>query len=180
MIESEEDFIGEVCSSGIGQFPYCSEDEKFMNRQYNQEGLEESDEDWENETYESGLNKLKMGNAGYGFARIVAHHPYVILVAVTVFSTTCLVIPLTTKKLPNFSDPQLGFEARGTVIAQRLTAWNNLLEATRPSGNLLVNPIEQHTPVASNEIFNHIKPFPISKVCGLASHYFTNGKFEAH
>nr|CAD7587776.1 unnamed protein product [Timema genevievae] len=97
------------------------------------------------------------------FARIVAHHPYVILVAVTVFSTTCLVIPLTTKKLPNFSDPQLGFEARGTVIAQRLTAWNNLLEATRPSGNLLVNPIEQHTPVASNEILNHIKPFPISK-----------------
>ncbi|CAG2063579.1 unnamed protein product, partial [Timema podura] len=56
-----------------------------------------------------------------------------------------------------------GFEARGTVIAQRLTAWNNLLEATRPSGNLLVNPIEQHTPVASNEILNHIKPFPISK-----------------
>nr|CAD7412071.1 unnamed protein product [Timema poppensis] len=97
------------------------------------------------------------------FARIVAHHPYVILVAVTVFSTTCLIIPLTTKKLPNFSDPQLGFEARGTVIAQRLTAWSNLLEATRASGNLLVNPIEQHTPVASNEIHNHIKPFPISK-----------------
>lgn len=33
-----------------------------------------------------------------------------------------------------------GFEARGTVIGQKLTAWRNLLEETRPSGNLIPNP----------------------------------------
>ncbi|KAJ4434347.1 hypothetical protein ANN_22906, partial [Periplaneta americana] len=74
------------------------------------------------------------------FARIVAHHPYVILVAVAVFAGTCLIIPLTTKKPPDFSDPQLGFEARGTVLAQRLTAWKNLLDATGPSGPLVIDP----------------------------------------
>jgi hypothetical protein len=41
------------------------------------------------------------------FARIVAHHPYVILVAVAVFAGTCLIIPLTTRKPPDFSDPQM-------------------------------------------------------------------------
>ncbi|XP_066996222.2 protein dispatched [Anabrus simplex] len=79
------------------------------------------------------------------FARIVTHHPYVILVAVAVFAGTCLVIPLTTKTLPNFSDPQLGFETRGTVISQRLTAWRNLIKETGTFGELTVNPKELPT-----------------------------------
>lgn len=33
----------------------------------------------------------------------------------------------------------LGFETRGTEIANRLTAWHNLLEETRPSGRLTSN-----------------------------------------
>lgn len=33
-----------------------------------------------------------------------------------------------------------GFESRGTALAQRLTAWKNLLEATEPSGLLTTNP----------------------------------------
>ncbi|XP_012280511.1 protein dispatched [Orussus abietinus] len=78
------------------------------------------------------------------FSRVVAHHPYAILVAVFVFSTTCLIVPLTTKKFPDFSDPQLGFEARGTMLAQRLTAWQNLMDATRPRGNLVDNPLEYY------------------------------------
>ena len=33
-----------------------------------------------------------------------------------------------------------GFEARGTVLAQRLTAWTNLLDAASSSGPLTINP----------------------------------------
>jgi len=33
-----------------------------------------------------------------------------------------------------------GFEARGTVLAQRLTAWMNLLDAASSSGPLTTNP----------------------------------------
>lgn len=33
-----------------------------------------------------------------------------------------------------------GFEARGTDIAKKLTAWQNLVEETRPSGKLTSNP----------------------------------------
>ncbi|XP_066585770.1 protein dispatched [Prorops nasuta] len=78
------------------------------------------------------------------FSRVVAHHPYTILIAVFVFSSTCLIVPLTTKKFPDFSDPQLGFEARGTDLAQRLTAWQNLMKATKPRGKLTNNPLEYY------------------------------------
>nr|CAD7261477.1 unnamed protein product [Timema shepardi] len=52
MFESEEGLVGEICNSGGGQIQFCLEDEKIMNKPYNQRGLEESDEDWKNETYE--------------------------------------------------------------------------------------------------------------------------------
>lgn len=35
-----------------------------------------------------------------------------------------------------------GFEARGTPLAQRLTAWYNLMKATGAQGELVDNPIE--------------------------------------
>lgn len=37
-----------------------------------------------------------------------------------------------------------GFEARGTTLAQRLTAWVNLIEATHPRGELVENPLEYY------------------------------------
>jgi hypothetical protein len=33
-----------------------------------------------------------------------------------------------------------GFESRGTILAQRMTAWRNLLDATGPSGPLTIDP----------------------------------------
>lgn len=37
-----------------------------------------------------------------------------------------------------------GFEARGTMLAQRLIAWQNLLESNKPSGQLIDNPLEHY------------------------------------
>ncbi|XP_073987713.1 RND transporter family member dispatched isoform X1 [Rhodnius prolixus] len=79
------------------------------------------------------------------FARILAYHPFVVLSAVTVLCSTCIVISLTTIRLPNFKEPQLGFEARGTDISQRLTAWDNLRESLQPSGPLTVSPVLSNT-----------------------------------
>ncbi|KZC07514.1 Protein dispatched [Dufourea novaeangliae] len=78
------------------------------------------------------------------FSRIIAHHPYTILLGILIFSSTCLIVPLTVKKFPDFSDPQLGFEARGTTLAQRLIAWQNLMEASKPRGQLTDNPLEYY------------------------------------
>ncbi|KOC67518.1 Protein dispatched [Habropoda laboriosa] len=78
------------------------------------------------------------------FSRVIAHHPCTILMAILIFSSTCLIVPLAVKKFPDFSDPQLGFEARGTILAQRLIAWQNLLEANKPKGQLIDNPLEYY------------------------------------
>ncbi|XP_076175871.1 protein dispatched isoform X2 [Ptiloglossa arizonensis] len=51
------------------------------------------------------------------FSRVIAHHPYTVL---------------------------MGFEARGTTLAQRLIAWQNLMEASKPRGQLIDNPLEYY------------------------------------
>lgn len=43
----------------------------------------------------------------FWFPRLVAHHPYIILMVVFAFSSICLIIPLTTERLPDFTDPQM-------------------------------------------------------------------------
>ncbi|XP_014475791.1 PREDICTED: protein dispatched isoform X2 [Dinoponera quadriceps] len=91
------------------------------------------------------------------FSRMVVHYPYIILTTVLVFSLICLITPLVTKKFPDFSDPQMGFEARGTILAQRFTAWQNLMESTRASGELVDNPLEYYRYIQSQQLNVNIK-----------------------
>uniref|UniRef100_A0A182NZ92 SSD domain-containing protein n=1 Tax=Anopheles dirus TaxID=7168 RepID=A0A182NZ92_9DIPT len=76
------------------------------------------------------------------YYKLLARRPHLVLVAVGIFSIACIVVALCTRKLPDFDDPTLGFEARGTSIGKRWTAWRNLLEETSASGRLVANPKE--------------------------------------
>lgn len=77
------------------------------------------------------------------YYKLLAHRPHLILLFIGTLCVACIVVSLTTKRLPDFSDPTLGFEARGTKLGQRMTAWHNLLEETSPSGGkLIANPYE--------------------------------------
>ncbi|XP_030756335.1 protein dispatched-like [Sitophilus oryzae] len=78
------------------------------------------------------------------YTNFLIKHPYIVLLAISVFSCTCLTLPFTVKKiaLPKFQDPQMGFSTRGTLISNRLTTWQNLEEECRPSGYLTKNPKE--------------------------------------
>jgi protein dispatched 1 len=80
------------------------------------------------------------------FYKLLVFRPVLVLGAISVLSLSCILTAFYLKSLPNFSDPTLGFEARGTEISKKLTTWRNLLEETRPSGSLIVNPkeIQQH------------------------------------
>ncbi|XP_046400047.1 protein dispatched homolog 1 [Ischnura elegans] len=74
------------------------------------------------------------------YSRLLASHPYGVLLSVTFIFVALISLPFVTHKFPDFSDPQLGFESRQTPISSRLTAWDNLVEATRASGPLTFNP----------------------------------------
>ncbi|XP_049278174.1 protein dispatched [Anopheles funestus] len=76
------------------------------------------------------------------YYKLLARRPQLVLVAVGTFSVACIVVALFTRKLPDFDDPTLGFEARGTSIGKRWTAWRNLLEETSSAGRLVANPKE--------------------------------------
>lgn len=73
-------------------------------------------------------------------ARMIVRHPWLILFSISVLSVSCTLYPLLIKDFPTFTDPIIGFETRDTIIAQRIIAWENLLEETRPSKSLAVNP----------------------------------------
>lgn len=76
------------------------------------------------------------------FYKLLVFRPVLVLFVISVFSLSCILTALLLKSPPDFSDPTLGFEARGTEISKKLTTWRNLLEETRPSGSLIVNPRE--------------------------------------
>ncbi|KAL7286599.1 hypothetical protein TKK_0019098 [Trichogramma kaykai] len=86
-----------------------------------------------------------MAGAIRWYNRLLARRPWLVLAAVFCFSALCLVLPFAIEeKLPDFSDPQIGFEARGTPLAQRLTAWKNLMESSGPRGYFSINPLEYY------------------------------------
>lgn len=74
------------------------------------------------------------------YARQVANNPSLVILFVLVMTTTCIIIALTLNDLPTFKDPLLGFEPRGTELAQRTTAWKNLFESTSWNGPLTLYP----------------------------------------
>ncbi|CAK1604486.1 unnamed protein product [Parnassius mnemosyne] len=74
------------------------------------------------------------------YARFIVRHSYLYLFALSVILTVLTVIPLVYHDLPSFSDPIIGFETRGTTLAHRFIAWENLIDETRPSKRLAVNP----------------------------------------
>uniref|UniRef100_A0A336L3V2 CSON002639 protein n=1 Tax=Culicoides sonorensis TaxID=179676 RepID=A0A336L3V2_CULSO len=82
------------------------------------------------------------------YYKFLANRPYLLVLSIGIFSFSCIITSYVCNKLPDFSDPTVGFEARGTVIGQRLTAWRNLLEESGISGLITVNPKELIIPRA--------------------------------
>ncbi|XP_044742091.1 protein dispatched [Chrysoperla carnea] len=70
------------------------------------------------------------------FTRIISHHPYIIAFTSFLFSLYCVYSSIYVIPVPNFSDPQLGFETRGTTLSNRYVTWTNLLKELKPSGLL--------------------------------------------
>lgn len=89
------------------------------------------------------------------YARFIVRHSYLVLFTATVISTILTVIPLVCHNLPSFSDPIVGFETRGTPLAHRFIAWENLNDETRPSRRLAVNPKEIEDQIRMNHTYHN-------------------------
>lgn len=80
------------------------------------------------------------------YYKLLVNRPVLVLFTISFLSFSFILSVFLCKSPPDFSDPTLGFEARGTEISKKQTTWRNLLEETRPSRSLIVNPkeIQQH------------------------------------
>ncbi|XP_011895999.1 PREDICTED: protein dispatched homolog 1 isoform X2 [Cercocebus atys] len=60
----------------------------------------------------------------------------------TMFIVVCALVGVLVPELPDFSDPLLGFEPRGTAIGQRLVTWNNMVKNTGYKATLANYPFK--------------------------------------
>ncbi|XP_067619629.1 protein dispatched isoform X2 [Eurosta solidaginis] len=81
------------------------------------------------------------------YYNFLVRRPYLMVLAVAVLCTACITVSLTMNAAPDFSDPTLGFETRGTLLGKRLTAWNNLLHETSPTGSLVTDPSDYYNTI---------------------------------
>lgn len=76
------------------------------------------------------------------YAALIADWPVVVLGMCTVFIVVCALVGVLVPELPDFSDPLLGFEPRGTAIGQRLVTWNNMVKNTGYKATLANYPFK--------------------------------------
>uniref|UniRef100_A0A4W3KDJ9 Protein dispatched homolog 1 n=2 Tax=Callorhinchus milii TaxID=7868 RepID=A0A4W3KDJ9_CALMI len=76
------------------------------------------------------------------YAALIADWPVVVLGVCTVLIVICALFGILVLDLPDFSDPLLGFEPRGTAIGQRLVTWNNMVKNTGYKATLANYPFK--------------------------------------
>lgn len=64
------------------------------------------------------------------------------MLAVSSVCVAAIVASIFLGDVPDFTDPQAGFETRGTPISARLSAWSNLVDSISHAGPLTANPLE--------------------------------------
>ncbi|XP_060650621.1 protein dispatched [Drosophila nasuta] len=74
------------------------------------------------------------------YYHVLARRPYLVVISIAVYCVACIIVALILNDLPDFSDPTLGFESRGTAIGKRLTSWHNLIQECDGNGALFSNP----------------------------------------
>ncbi|XP_054900268.1 protein dispatched homolog 1 isoform X3 [Poeciliopsis prolifica] len=76
------------------------------------------------------------------YSELIADWPVVVLGVCTVLIVICALVGVLVPDLPDFSDPLLGFEPRGTAIGQRLVTWNNMVKNTGYKATLANYPFK--------------------------------------
>ncbi|XP_068433710.1 protein dispatched homolog 1 [Clinocottus analis] len=102
----------------------------------------------------AGLSPARPFRFPKSYAELIADWPVVVLGVCTVLIVVCALVGVLVPDLPDFSDPLLGFEPRGTAIGQRLVTWNNMVKNTGYKATLANYPFKY----ADEQAKNHQEP----------------------
>jgi hypothetical protein len=84
------------------------------------------------------------------YGRFLARYFYVVILITSFVCATLLTTALLFATEPDFSNPDLGFETRGTDLARRVVTWRNLEEAVKQSTILSSRPTGFREPTNRN------------------------------
>uniref|UniRef100_A0A7N6BEY6 Protein dispatched homolog 1 n=1 Tax=Anabas testudineus TaxID=64144 RepID=A0A7N6BEY6_ANATE len=101
-------------------------------------------------THAPGISPARPFRFPKSYAELIADWPVVVLGACTVLIVVCALVGILVPDLPDFSDPLLGFEPRGTAIGQRLVTWNNMVKNTGYKATLANYPFKYADEQAKN------------------------------
>ncbi|XP_004627006.1 protein dispatched homolog 1 isoform X2 [Octodon degus] len=90
----------------------------------------------------AGLRPPRPFKLPKSYAALLADWPVVVLGLCTLLIVVCALVGVLVLELPDFSDPLLGFEPRGTTIGQRLVTWNNMVKNTGYKATLANYPFK--------------------------------------
>ncbi|XP_040919915.1 protein dispatched homolog 1 [Toxotes jaculatrix] len=105
-------------------------------------------------THATGISPARPFRFPKSYAELIADWPVVVLGVCTVLIVVCALVGVLVPDLPDFSDPLLGFEPRGTAIGQRLVTWNNMVKNTGYKATLANYPFKY----ADEQAKNHQEP----------------------
>uniref|UniRef100_A0A3P8T2T4 Protein dispatched homolog 1 n=1 Tax=Amphiprion percula TaxID=161767 RepID=A0A3P8T2T4_AMPPE len=108
----------------------------------------------QNETHGATISPVRPFRFPKSYAELIADWPVVVLGVCTVLIVVCALVGILVPDLPDFSDPLLGFEPRGTAIGQRLVTWNNMVKNTGYKATLANYPFKY----ADEQAKNHQEP----------------------
>ncbi|KAJ8291123.1 hypothetical protein GJAV_G00021650 [Gymnothorax javanicus] len=74
------------------------------------------------------------------YSQLIVEFPMAVLVTCALLLLCCSLAGILVGPLPDFSDPLLGFEPRGTIIGNRLSAWAKLQANVGPGKALSLSP----------------------------------------
>ncbi|KAK2890437.1 protein dispatched homolog 1 [Channa argus] len=111
-------------------------------------------EQLQNHTHAPGISPPRPFRFPKSYAELIADWPVVVLGVCTVLIVVCALVGILVPDLPDFSDPLLGFEPRGTAIGQRLVTWNNMVKNTGYKATLANYPFKY----ADEQAKNHQEP----------------------
>lgn len=99
-------------------------------------------EHYQNQPNMAALSPARPFRFPRSYAELIADWPVVVLGVCTVLIVVCALVSMLVPEPPDFSDPLLGFEPRGTTIGQRLVTWNNMVKNTGYKATLANYPFK--------------------------------------
>lgn len=76
-----------------------------------------------------------------GYTRFIAKYPFINIIVITIIIISCSIRVCLRYDFPDFDDPTIGFETRGTIIKSRMIATNHLINRTKSKKILYRKPL---------------------------------------